>query len=79
MHLAVVCAPDIVQFSSRFAELVAAERRDRFFDIFDTRAAAREWLARAASVDRADGVPRSRHIRPRRFTRQCLPISGDRR
>jgi hypothetical protein len=27
------------------------ERRDRFFDIFGTRAAAREWLARAASVD----------------------------
>ena len=25
------------------------------------------------------GVPRSRHIRPRRFTRQCLPIGGDRR
>jgi hypothetical protein len=44
-------APDIVQFSSRFAELLAAERRDRFFDVFDTRAAAREWLARAASVD----------------------------
>jgi hypothetical protein len=31
--------------------LLATERRDRFFDIFDTRAAAREWLARAASVD----------------------------
>jgi hypothetical protein len=51
VHLAVVCAPDIVQFSSRFAELLAAERRDRFFDIFDTRAAACEWLATAASVD----------------------------
>jgi hypothetical protein len=51
VHLAVVCAPDVVQFRSRFAELLAAERRDRFFDIFDTRAAAREWLARAASVD----------------------------
>ena len=51
VHLAVVWAPDIVQFSSRFADLLAAERRDRFFDIFDTRAAAREWLARAASFD----------------------------
>ena len=51
VRLAVVCAPDTVQFSSRFAELLAAERRDRFFDIFGTRAAALEWLATAASAD----------------------------
>jgi hypothetical protein len=50
VHLAVVCAPDIVQFSRRFAELLAAGRRGRFFDIFDIRAAAREWLGGAASV-----------------------------
>ena len=50
VRLAVVCAPDTVQFSSRFAELLAAERRDRFFDIFGIRAAAREWLASAALV-----------------------------
>ena len=42
MRLAVVCAPGAVRFSSRFAELVAAERQH--FGVFDTRQAAREWL-----------------------------------
>lgn len=51
VRLAVVCPPDTVRFSSRFAQLLAAERRDRFFDIFGTRAAAREWLASARSAD----------------------------
>jgi uncharacterized protein DUF4180 len=42
MRLAVVCAPGAVRFSSRFAELVSAERQH--FGVFDTRQAAREWL-----------------------------------
>ena len=39
---------------------------------------ANGWPGRRQSI-RADGVPRSRHIRPRRLTRQCLPIGGERR
>jgi len=36
--------------STRFHELLAAERRDRHFDLFETRSAAVAWLA-------ADGNP----------------------
>jgi hypothetical protein len=46
VQLAVVCPPGRVRFSTRFGEMVAEERRGRYFRIFDTRAAAREWLGR---------------------------------
>ena len=45
IRLAVVCAPDRVQFSSRFGEMLAEERRGPYFGVFDTRADARAWLA----------------------------------
>lgn len=45
LRLAVVAPPDSVQTSHRFAELAAAERRDRAFGLFDSRAAALVWLA----------------------------------
>jgi hypothetical protein len=38
-----------VKFSSRFGEMVAEERRGPHFGLFDTRAAAREWLGRPAA------------------------------
>jgi hypothetical protein len=44
VQLAVVCPPGSVRFSTRFGEMVAEERRGRYFRIFDTREAAREWL-----------------------------------
>jgi hypothetical protein len=44
VRLAVVCPPGSVRFSRRFGELLAAERRVRHFDVFETRAAALEWL-----------------------------------
>jgi hypothetical protein len=44
VHLAVVCQPGTVQFSSRFGELLAEERRGRWFGVFDTRDAAVHWL-----------------------------------
>ena len=44
MRLAVVCAPGRVQFSSRFGEMLAEERRGPHFGVFETRGAAREWL-----------------------------------
>jgi hypothetical protein len=46
VRLAVVCAPGSVPFSSRFAELLAEERRGRWFGVFDTRHAAVDWLRR---------------------------------
>lgn len=45
IRLAVVCAPGQVQFSSRFGEMLAEERRGPYFGVFDTRAQARAWLA----------------------------------
>lgn len=45
IRLAVVCAPGQVQFSSRFGEMLAEERRGPYFGVFDTRADARAWLA----------------------------------
>lgn len=44
MRLAVVCAPGRVQFSSRFGEMLAEERRGRHFGVFETHGVAREWL-----------------------------------
>lgn len=40
VRLAIVCAPGSVQFSSRFREILSDDLR-----VFDTREAAREWLA----------------------------------
>ena len=47
LRLAVVCAPGTVQFSSRFGDVIAEERRGRFFGVFDTRSEAVEWLKRS--------------------------------
>jgi len=44
VHLAVVCPPGSVRFSSRFGELLAEERRRHDFGVFETREAARQWL-----------------------------------
>jgi hypothetical protein len=51
IRLAVVCDPDRVRFSSRFGEMVAEERRGPHFGVFDTRAAARDWLASRQGAD----------------------------
>ena len=45
VRLAVVCPPEGVRFSSRFGEMLAEERRGRWFGVFETRSAALEWLA----------------------------------
>ena len=45
LRVAVVAALDSVPMSRRFRELLAAERRDRTFDVFGSREAARIWLA----------------------------------
>lgn len=55
VRLAVVCPPGTVPFSSRFGEVVAEERRGRFFGVFDTRAEALAWLA--ATGDPGGEVP----------------------
>jgi hypothetical protein len=47
IRLAVVCPPGGAEFSSRFGEMVADERRGKHFGLFDTRQAAREWLLRS--------------------------------
>jgi hypothetical protein len=47
VRLAVVCPPGSVQFSSRFGEMLAEEQLRRDFRVFDTRAAAREWLVQS--------------------------------
>ena len=44
IRLAVVCPPGSVTFSSRFGEVIAEERRGRFFGVFEDRAAAIAWL-----------------------------------
>lgn len=41
IRFAVVCAPGAVRFSSRFREVLG-----QYFQVFETRRAAREWLAR---------------------------------
>jgi hypothetical protein len=45
VRLAVVAQRDSVPASSRFHELLAAERRDGAFGLFETREAAVAWLA----------------------------------
>jgi len=45
VRLAVVCPPGRARFSSRFGEMVAEERRGRYFGLFETRGVAWEWLA----------------------------------
>jgi hypothetical protein len=47
LRLAVVCPPGTVRLSSRFGEVLAEERKDRYFGLFDSRSAAREWLGRS--------------------------------
>jgi hypothetical protein len=44
LRVAVVAPAGSVPMSQRFHELLAAERRDRAFGIFDSRAAALAWL-----------------------------------
>ncbi len=46
IRLAVVCPPGSVSFSERFRELLLEAREGRDFGVFETRAAALEWLAR---------------------------------
>ncbi len=46
LRLAVVCEPGSVQFSSRFGEVVAEERRSSSFGVFGSRSEALEWLGR---------------------------------
>jgi len=41
IRLAIVCAPGVAKFSSRFREILADDLR-----VFDTRDEARQWLAR---------------------------------
>jgi hypothetical protein len=45
IRLAIVRPPGTVQFSSRFGELLAEERQGQYFKLFETRSAARSWLA----------------------------------
>jgi hypothetical protein len=49
VRLAVVCPQGAVQFSSRFGEVHAEERRGRFFCVFETRREAVEWLRRSGA------------------------------
>ena len=44
ISIAVVCAPDSVQFSSRFGEMVAEESRGDHFRVFESAQAARDWI-----------------------------------
>jgi hypothetical protein len=46
VRLAVVCPPGTVRFSTRFPDMLAEERRGRYFSIFATRAEAVQWLGR---------------------------------
>jgi hypothetical protein len=41
IRLAIVCAPGVTKFSSRFREILADDLR-----VFDTRDEARQWLGR---------------------------------
>jgi Domain of unknown function (DUF4180) len=47
VRLAVVAAPGAVQPSRRFSEMAAEELWKGHFGLFDTAAAARDWLTRA--------------------------------
>ncbi|MGK3987514.1 DUF4180 domain-containing protein [Sorangium sp. So ce136] len=50
IQLAVVCPPGAVDFSSRFGEVVAEERRGRHFGVFEARTAAVEWIRLGSSA-----------------------------
>ncbi|XXY51633.1 DUF4180 domain-containing protein [Sorangium sp. So ce269] len=50
IRLAVVCPPGGVDFSSRFGEVVAEERRGSDFGVFETREAAVAWIRLDASA-----------------------------
>jgi len=63
VRLAVVCIPGSVRPSSRFGEVIAEERRGRYFGVFETRLAALEWLGKAAPAGAASEEGASR--RPR--------------
>jgi hypothetical protein len=45
VRLAIVCAPGVVTFSSRFPEILCDDLR-----VFETRDAARQWLGTAAGA-----------------------------
>ena len=45
IRVALVCPPGSVTFSSRFGEMLAEESLRRDFRVFETRQAARDWLA----------------------------------
>jgi hypothetical protein len=47
IRFALVCPAGTVTFSTRFAELLADERRGSYFGVFETPEAAREWLGQA--------------------------------
>lgn len=53
VQLALVCPTGPIRFSTRFAEMVAEERRGQHFAVFETREAARAWLARGAPLHEA--------------------------
>ena len=44
VRLAVVCPPGSVKLSRMFGDMLAEERQGRTFGVFETRAAALEWL-----------------------------------
>ncbi len=51
VRLAVVCPPNSVRFSSRFAEVLAEERHGGCFAVCESRGAARQWLGRIAAPE----------------------------
>jgi hypothetical protein len=53
VRLAVVSPPGQVEVSTRFGEMVAEESRGRHFGLFETREAARAWLAGGDADGRA--------------------------
>ena len=55
VRLAVVREPGATE-SRRFQELLAAERRDTHFDVFENRQPAIEWLARVAGGEAGPGT-----------------------
>jgi hypothetical protein len=60
VRLALVCPAGSAQFSRRFGEMVAEEQRGNDFRVFETRQAARQWLAQVASAGTAAEGERGR-------------------
>jgi hypothetical protein len=56
VRLAVVSPPGRVRASTRFGEMVAEESRGRHFGLFESRDAAREWLAEGGADTAIDAV-----------------------